>query len=184
VSSPPEDPEDAAPDSTTDDASAMARLFIRGSWPETARIADILRKETFGGALLLIAAAAALVWANSPWSATTSPYAKQKSAGALHLHLSLGTWAADGLLAIFFFVAGLERKREFVAGDLRDPRRSRSPRRSAASRYRPGCTSPSTSAAAAIRAAGRSRPRRTSRSRSPSSQSSAHGCRWRCGRSC
>ena len=38
---------------------------------------------------------------------------------ALHLHLTLGTWAADGLLAIFFFVAGLELKREFVAGDLR-----------------------------------------------------------------
>ncbi len=39
----------------------------------------------------------------------------------LHLNLSLGTWAADGLLAIFFFVVGLELKREFVAGDLRDP---------------------------------------------------------------
>ena len=35
--------------------------------------------------------------------------------------LTLATWAADGLLAIFFFVAGLELKREFVAGDLRDP---------------------------------------------------------------
>ena len=46
---------------------------------------------------------------------------------ALHLDLSLGTWAADGLLAIFFFVAGLELKREFVAGDLRDPRRAALP---------------------------------------------------------
>ncbi len=45
----------------------------------------------------------------------------------LHLDLSLGTWAADGLLAIFFFVAGLELKREFVAGDLRDPRRAALP---------------------------------------------------------
>ena len=54
---------------------------------------------------------------------------------ALHLDLSLATWAADGLLAIFFFVAGLELKREFVAGDLRDPQRAqrcRSPPRSAA----------------------------------------------------
>ena len=101
----------------------MARLFVRGSWPETARIADILRKETFGGGLLLIAAAAALVWANSPWSAAyESLRDAQVGPGALHLHLSLGTWAADGLLAIFFFVAGLELKREFVAGDLRDPR--------------------------------------------------------------
>ena len=48
---------------------------------------------------------------------------------ALHLDLSLGTWAADGLLAIFFFVAGLELKREFVAGDLRDPRRAALPGR-------------------------------------------------------
>lgn len=46
---------------------------------------------------------------------------------ALHLDLSLGAWAADGLLAIFFFVAGLELKREFVAGDLRDPRRAALP---------------------------------------------------------
>ena len=46
---------------------------------------------------------------------------------ALHLDLSLGTWAADGLLAIFFFVVGLELKREFVAGDLRDPRRAAVP---------------------------------------------------------
>jgi Na+:H+ antiporter, NhaA family len=40
---------------------------------------------------------------------------------SLHLDLTVGQWAADGLLAIFFFVAGLELKREFVAGDLRDP---------------------------------------------------------------
>ena len=46
---------------------------------------------------------------------------------ALHLDLSLGTWAADGLLAIFFFVVGLELKREFVAGDLRDPARAALP---------------------------------------------------------
>ncbi len=46
---------------------------------------------------------------------------------ALHLHLSLEAWAADGLLAIFFFVAGLELKREFVAGELRDPRRAALP---------------------------------------------------------
>ena len=39
----------------------------------------------------------------------------------------MAEWAADGLLAIFFFVAGLELKREFVAGDLRDPRRAALP---------------------------------------------------------
>ena len=98
-------------------------LLSRGTWAETRRIADILRKETIGGALLLISAALAMGWANSPWS---SAYGRLVSypvgLEALHLHLTLGQWAADGLLAIFFFVAGLELKREFVAGDLRSPR--------------------------------------------------------------
>jgi Na+:H+ antiporter, NhaA family len=101
------------------------RLFARGSWLETSRTAEILRAETTGGLLLIAAAAVALVWANSPWHTS---YADLRDfvvgPKALHLDLSLGTWAADGLLAIFFFVAGLELKREFVAGDLRDPRRA------------------------------------------------------------
>ncbi|GAA4606110.1 NhaA family Na+:H+ antiporter [Actinoplanes octamycinicus] len=99
-----------------------------GSWAEARRIADVLRKETVGGMLLLAGALAALVWANSPWSGL---YHRLTGVivgpGALHLDLSLATWAADGLLAIFFFVAGLELKREFVAGDLRDPRRAAVP---------------------------------------------------------
>ena len=103
-------------------------LFARGSWAEARRVADILRGETVGGALLLGATVLALVWANSPWS---EAYATVRDTvvgpAALHLDLSLGAWAADGLLAIFFFVAGLEVKREFVAGDLRDPRRGTLP---------------------------------------------------------
>ena len=99
-----------------------------GSWREDRRIADVLRKETVGGALLLIATVVALTWANSPLA---SSYERLRDfevgPEALHLHLSLGTWAADGLLAIFFFVVGLELKREFVAGDLRDPRRAALP---------------------------------------------------------
>ncbi|AQT80615.1 Na+/H+ antiporter NhaA [Mycolicibacterium litorale] len=105
-------------------------LFARGSWSETSRITTILRKETVGGALLLLAAAAALIWANSPWSAAyhrlTEFHVGTDRLG-LHLDLSLGGWAADGLLAIFFFVVGLELKREFVAGDLRDPGRAALP---------------------------------------------------------
>ncbi|WP_169984130.1 Na+/H+ antiporter NhaA [Microbispora sp. H10836] len=103
------------------------RLSLLGptSRAETRRIADILRKETIGGALLLFAAVAALVWANSPWS---EAYAGLRSVtvgpAGWHLDLSLAKWASDGLLAVFFFVAGLELKREFVAGDLRDPRRA------------------------------------------------------------
>jgi NhaA family Na+:H+ antiporter len=103
-------------------------LLGRGSWTETQRIAQVLRRETVGGALLLIAAALALVWANSPWGGAYETLRDTRvGPSSLHLDLSLGTWAADGLLAIFFFVAGLELKREFVAGDLREPRRAALP---------------------------------------------------------
>ncbi len=109
-------------------STATNRLFSRGSWAETQRIGDVLRKETVGGALLLGATVLALIWANSPW---TDAYMSLRDTTigphSLHLDLSLGQWAADGLLAIFFFVAGLELKREFVAGDLRDPRRAALP---------------------------------------------------------
>jgi NhaA family Na+:H+ antiporter len=103
-------------------------LFPRGSWPEASRITAVLRRETVGGALLLVATVVALVWANSPWSADYAAL-RDFTVGpeSLHLSLSLGDWAADGLLAIFFFVAGLELKREFVAGDLRDPHRAALP---------------------------------------------------------
>jgi NhaA family Na+:H+ antiporter len=107
---------------------APLRLLARGSWPESQRLSEILRKETVGGVLLLAAAGAALVWANSPWSAAyhaVSAFAFGPE--SLHLNLSVSAWAADGLLAVFFFVVGLELKREFVAGDLRDPRRAALP---------------------------------------------------------
>ena len=107
-----------------------ARLFTRGSWSETRRVISILHKETVGGALLLAAAAIALIWANSPWSSAYHALGDLRVGSddyGLHLNLSLGGWAADGLLAIFFFVVGLELKREFVAGDLRDPARAALP---------------------------------------------------------
>ncbi|WP_144128113.1 Na+/H+ antiporter NhaA [Catellatospora sichuanensis] len=100
-------------------------IFGRGSWAEARRLADILRQETVGGALLLAAAVAAMIWANSPWSPAYGALREFTVGPAfLHLNLPLAVWAADGLLAIFFFVAGLELKREFVAGDLREPRRA------------------------------------------------------------
>ena len=103
-------------------------LFSRGSWPETSRLAELLRRETVGGALLLVATVVALVWANSPWGGSyTALRDTTVGPAALHLDLTLGAWAADGLLAVFFFVAGLELKREFVAGDLRDPHRAALP---------------------------------------------------------
>jgi NhaA family Na+:H+ antiporter len=103
-------------------------LFGRGTLAEARRVADVLRRETVGGALLLAAAVVAMVWANSPWAGTYAAL-RETTLGpaALHLDLTVGQWAADGLLAIFFFVAGLELKREFVAGDLRDPRRAALP---------------------------------------------------------
>ena len=105
-----------------------SKLFTTGSWLEASRLTGILRKETVGGALLLVAAVIALIWANSPWGGSYVSLRDTKvGPAALDLNLSLGTWAADGLLAIFFFVAGLELKREFVAGDLRSPGRAALP---------------------------------------------------------
>ncbi len=99
-------------------------LFSPGSWAEGSRITAVLRKETVGGALLLVATVIALVWANVWTDSYFALLDVEVGPAALHLNLTLATWAADGLLAIFFFVAGLELKREFVAGDLRDPKRA------------------------------------------------------------
>ncbi|MEZ5096317.1 MAG: Na+/H+ antiporter NhaA [Nocardioides sp.] len=79
-------------------------------------LGSLFRRETVGGAVALVSAAVALLWANSPFA---SSYVDL-------LHLQVGPldvehWAADGALAIFFFVAGLELKREFVVGSLRRP---------------------------------------------------------------
>ncbi|MFG2749206.1 Na+/H+ antiporter NhaA [Streptomyces xanthophaeus] len=98
------------------------KLLGRLSLPERTFVADALRTETVGGMLLLVAAIAALIWANIP--ALSDSYDSVRSfhigPASLGLDLSLQHWAADGLLAVFFFVAGIELKRELVAGDLRD----------------------------------------------------------------
>ncbi|MBU8827483.1 Na+/H+ antiporter NhaA [Mycolicibacterium goodii] len=108
--------------------SLPRRIFSRTSWPEWQRISELLRTETVGGALLLVAALAALVWANSPWSATYDRVSDFViGPHSLHMDLSISAWAADGLLAIFFFVVGVELKREFVVGDLRDPAKAALP---------------------------------------------------------
>lgn len=99
---------------------SAARVLSRSSYPEYLRISEILRLETVGGALLLLATAVALIWANS--AASGGYFALRDMAVGYepwHLRLSLGHWASDGLLAIFFFIAGLELKREFVSGELR-----------------------------------------------------------------
>lgn len=99
---------------------AKRRALLASVTPgEGTFLADVLRQETVGGALMLAAATAGLIAANT---GLADSYESLKHAmfgpDALHLHLSLEAWAADGLLAIFFFVAGLELKRELVVGSL------------------------------------------------------------------
>ncbi|MFC4630558.1 Na+/H+ antiporter NhaA, partial [Promicromonospora alba] len=101
------------------DAVARTRIQRLRTWAS---------RETTGGALLIGAAFLALLWANSPWrdayQALSATVVGPAAIGPLplHLDLSLSTWAADGLLAIFFFVVGVELKQEFVAGSLRNPK--------------------------------------------------------------
>jgi NhaA family Na+:H+ antiporter len=78
-----------------------------------------LRTETVGGFILLTAAALALLAANGPWAdAYHALRDTEVGPHVLHLNLTVGDWAKDGLLALFFFVAGLELKRELVIGEL------------------------------------------------------------------
>ncbi|GKQ34467.1 Na+/H+ antiporter NhaA [Streptomyces sp. A012304] len=109
---------------TTPRTSPPRKVFGRLSLPERTYIADALRTETVGGVLLLVAALTALIWANVPALRDSYESVSHFHLGpaALGLDLSVAHWAADGLLAVFFFVAGIELKRELVAGDLRDPK--------------------------------------------------------------
>lgn len=101
--------------------SKKNRIWSRTSVAERRWVMSVLRNETFGGGLLLAAALAAIVLANSPLSDWYVSLRDLKiGPEALHLNLSLGTWAADGLLAVFFFVAGIELKHELVHGSLKD----------------------------------------------------------------
>lgn len=98
----------------------VRNIFPSTSRAESLRVSEILRKETVGGILLVALAVLALLWANSPWADTYFALRDfEIGYEPWHLRLSIGAWAADGLLAIFFFLVGLELKREFVAGDLR-----------------------------------------------------------------
>jgi NhaA family Na+:H+ antiporter len=84
-----------------------------------------MHTEVAAGAILLVAAVAALVWANSPWAESYHALWETEvgfEVGGFGLHYHLGHWVNDLLMAVFFFVVGLEIKRELVHGDLRDPR--------------------------------------------------------------
>ena len=92
-----------------------------------APLRNFLHTEASGGILLLVAAIVALVWANSPLSASYialwhTPIAIE--VGELRLAEDLHFWINDGLMAIFFFVVGLEIKRELLIGELTSLRRA------------------------------------------------------------
>ncbi|MFI7060480.1 Na+/H+ antiporter NhaA [Kribbella sp. NPDC050124] len=89
------------------------RAFPRILGRERAILADTLRAETTGGLLLLAAAVVALVWANSPWQ---DAYHQLRDAQVGPL--TVEAWASDGALTLFFFLAGVELKRELVVGTL------------------------------------------------------------------
>lgn len=98
------------------------RVFSYVSRREVVRVHRLLKVEFVGGLIIMVAALIGFVAANSPladWYLSIRDFTFGPE--SLGLNLSIGTWAADGLLAIFFFMVGLELKREFVEGDLRSP---------------------------------------------------------------
>ncbi len=92
---------------------------------------QFLRIESSGGILLLAATAAALIWANVPHGAATyehfwhTPIAIE--IGKFKLSLTLVHWINDSLMSVFFFVVGLEIKREMLVGELSSPRQAALP---------------------------------------------------------
>jgi NhaA family Na+:H+ antiporter len=91
---------------------------------DTFSLKERLNSRKVGGTLLLVAAVLAIIIANSP----LAPFYESVRDFDLPIpalgieHMSIGHWASDGVLAIFFFVVGIELKREFVTGALRDPK--------------------------------------------------------------
>jgi Na+/H+ antiporter NhaA len=109
------------------DAPSGATERLRGTtaWARNlaAPLRDFLRTETGGAMALLVAAVAALAWANSPWpdsyeSVWTTELAIRL--GDADLALDLREWVNEGLMTFFFLVVGLEAKRELDIGQLRE----------------------------------------------------------------
>ena len=96
-----------------------AKFFRDPESGERLFIGDVLRLETVGGAIVLVAAMVAVIWANSPLAELYTDFRAFVPFPAIGLDME--HWAADGALTLFFFVAGLELKREFLVGSLRKP---------------------------------------------------------------
>ena len=113
----------------SDELWAQGPLWSASTRPVAVVLArpvrEFLRISSAGSILLLIAAAAALIWVNSPWGDSYHEFWSTPVTlgwGEHALTESLHHWVNDGLMVIFFFVVGLEIKYELVHGDLRDPR--------------------------------------------------------------
>lgn len=97
----------------------------RTAWARSvgAPVRDFLRTETGGAAVLVLATAAALIWANSPWSSSYQSFWHTTLAirlGSHQVSADLRTWVNEGLMTVFFLVVGLEAKRELALGELRE----------------------------------------------------------------
>jgi Na+/H+ antiporter NhaA len=107
---------------------AQAQPFSqRTAWSRSLQtpLRAFLRTETAGAAVLLAATVAALVWANVDHSSYASLWAKTLSIelDGTGISLTLHEWVNSGLMTFFFFVVGLEARREFDLGELRERRR-------------------------------------------------------------
>ena len=93
-------------------------------------LTDFLYQEAGAGVLLVACAAIAMIWANSPWSDSYFDLWSTEAVvgvGEHALRLTLGEWINDLGMVLFFFVAGLEIKREVTQGELRDPKQAALP---------------------------------------------------------
>jgi Na+/H+ antiporter NhaA len=86
------------------------------------RVTEFLRTESAGGAVLVVATVVALVWANAAAGSYHNVWSFELAIPGPEHALTLGEWVNEGLMAVFFFVVGLEIKREIVEGELHDPR--------------------------------------------------------------
>ena len=117
-------------DGAWDDESTMEAIEEPLGYKLRSLAQEFVGLSASAGLLMLVATLLALVWANSPWSASYVALWHTElviSFGDFSLPLSLHHWINDGMIVIFFFVIGLEIKRELVTGELSDPRQAALP---------------------------------------------------------
>lgn len=93
-------------------------------------VEGFIHAESTAGILLLFSALAAIIWSNSPWSESYFhlwEYSLSINIGGYGISNTIHHWINDGLMAMFFFVVGLELKREVIAGELSDIRKAMLP---------------------------------------------------------